>query len=82
MLRIDVNKYIYVLVSSLAHCTMRENNSNYRKNVQVWNELMSKLVLFVYKTLLSVFHSVFEYFGHCNCHYNLVSFFGYGSELY
>jgi len=45
MPRINTNRGIFVLVSSLAHCTMRENNSHYLKNVKVWNKLMSKLVL-------------------------------------
>jgi len=62
MPRININKGIFVLVLSLAHCTMRENNSHYWKNVKVWNKLMSKLVLFKTKILPSVFSCVFEYF--------------------
>ena len=62
MPRININKDIFVLVSSLAHCTMRENNIHYWKNIKVWNKLMSKLVLFITKTLPSVVRSVFKYF--------------------
>jgi hypothetical protein len=82
MPRININKGIFVLVSSLAHCTMRENNSHYWKNLQVWNKQMSKLVLFISKILPSLFSSMIEYFVCCNCYYNLFSYFGYESELY
>lgn len=54
MPRINTNKGIFVLVSSLAHCTMRENNSHYWKNIKDWNKLMSKLVLFIPRILPSV----------------------------
>jgi len=54
MPRINTNKGIFVLVSSLAHCTMRGNNSHYWKNIKVWNKVMSKLVLFISKILPSV----------------------------
>jgi hypothetical protein len=73
MPRININRGIFVLVSSLAHCTMRENNSHYWKNVKVWNNLMSKLILFISNILPHVFSSVFEYLAYCNCYYNLVS---------
>ena len=54
MPRINTSKGIFVLVSSLAHCTMRENNIHYWKSIKVWNKLMSKLVLFISKILPSV----------------------------
>jgi hypothetical protein len=54
MPRINTNHGVFVLVSSLAHCIMRENNGHYWKNVKVWNKLMSKLVLLISKISPSV----------------------------